>query len=352
MSSKVMNRRSFLKATAATVAAALVQACSTSTPAPAPTATSKPAAQPTAAAPAATATTKPAAPAATNTTAPAAAATATKPAAPAATTAATVAATKPAAAVTSFKEAPMLAELVKAGKLPPVEKRLPPAPQVIKPLKEVGQYGGTVRVAIGNVNQLFGDPQAVIGTELGLRIAPDFSTIVGGIFEAWEFNKDATVQTLHLRKGLLWSDGTPMTTADCLFDWEDCKLNKDLNPAGPPAAWRIGKDRTPMKMEALDDYTLKLTFAASAPLIILPEAFYSGCQYGGIFAPKKYGMQFHAKYAEAAKLDALVKEAKFERWQQLFGNQDDRRLDHPGLRRPPRSDRLCPHCRRPRPPHL
>src|SRR5947209_3266645 len=44
-----------------------------------------------------------------------------------------------------FKEAPQLAELVKQGKLPPVEQRLPQEPLVIKPLQTVGRYGGTWR---------------------------------------------------------------------------------------------------------------------------------------------------------------------------------------------------------------
>src|SRR6266567_2926001 len=44
-------------------------------------------------------------------------------------------------------EAPMLAELVKAGKLPPVEQRVPEEPLVIKPLREIGTYGGTWRRA-------------------------------------------------------------------------------------------------------------------------------------------------------------------------------------------------------------
>jgi peptide/nickel transport system substrate-binding protein len=221
-------------------------------------------------------------------------------------------------ATSQFKEAPMLAELVKAGKLPAIEKRLPPSPQVIKPIQEVGQYGGTMRIAIGNANALFGDGQAVIGTELILRIAPDFNSITGGIFEKWEFNKDATEQTLYLRKGLKWSSGEPMTTQDCLFDYVDCKQDKELSPAGPGAAWRAGKDRVPMEMTAVDDYTLKLKFAGPKPLIILDQAFYSGCQYNGLFAPKHYGKQFHAKYADAAALDKAVKDAKFEKWIQLF----------------------------------
>ena len=44
-----------------------------------------------------------------------------------------------------FAEAPALAELVKAGKLPPVDKRLPEEPLVIKPLQGIGRYGGTWR---------------------------------------------------------------------------------------------------------------------------------------------------------------------------------------------------------------
>src|SRR3989475_10377542 len=42
----------------------------------------------------------------------------------------------------SLKEAPQLAELVKAGKLPPVAERVGQDPVVIKPLREVGKYGG------------------------------------------------------------------------------------------------------------------------------------------------------------------------------------------------------------------
>ncbi|MBX2998488.1 MAG: ABC transporter substrate-binding protein [Caldilineaceae bacterium] len=225
----------------------------------------------------------------------------------------------PAAPPSQYREAPMLAERVAAGQLPPVDQRLPPNPQVITPVQEIGQYGGTLRIAIGNANALFGDGQAVIGTELVLRIAPDFNSITGGLFESWEFNDDATEQILHLRQGLKWSDGQPMTTQDCLFDYVDCKQNSELSPAGPGAAWRAGLDRVPMEMTAVDDYTLKLNFVAPKPLIILDQAFYSGAQYSGMYAPKHYGMQFHPQYADAAKLEQAVKDAGFETWIQLMG---------------------------------
>src|SRR5215510_7559157 len=53
--------------------------------------------------------------------------------------------TDPARYPKSFKEAPELAELVKAGKLPPVQERIGRDPLVVKPLREVGKYGGTWR---------------------------------------------------------------------------------------------------------------------------------------------------------------------------------------------------------------
>ena len=49
--------------------------------------------------------------------------------------------------ITRFSEAPVLAARVQSGELPPVEQRLPDDPLVIGPFEEIGQYGGTLRVA-------------------------------------------------------------------------------------------------------------------------------------------------------------------------------------------------------------
>src|SRR5437879_8770934 len=53
--------------------------------------------------------------------------------------------TDPAKFPKTFKEAPQLAELVKAGKLPAVQERIGQDPLVVKPLREIGKYGGTWR---------------------------------------------------------------------------------------------------------------------------------------------------------------------------------------------------------------
>lgn len=45
----------------------------------------------------------------------------------------------------TFTDNPMFAADVAAGKLPPVEERLPAEPLVVQPYNEIGKYGGTLR---------------------------------------------------------------------------------------------------------------------------------------------------------------------------------------------------------------
>ncbi len=220
-----------------------------------------------------------------------------------------------------YNESPMLAERVAAGELPPVAERLPPRPEVVVPLNELGQYGGQSVVSISRANYLFGDPQSVIGTELILRIDSDFSSITGGLAESWEFQEGGTVQILHLRPGMKWSDGSPFTAEDFIFAWEDLWNNSDFSPAGPPAAWHTGTGagRKPMSMEMLDPYTLKLTFAQPYPLIVLHQAFYPGAQ-GGLWQPFHYLQQFHPRHRDPTELQNLVEDAgpEISTWDQLL----------------------------------
>ena len=218
-----------------------------------------------------------------------------------------------------FGEAPMLAERVAAGELPPVEERLPPNPEVIVPRDAVGEYGGQSVVAIGNANHLFGDPQAVMGTELILRIDEDFSSIRGGLAESWEFSDGGKIQVLHLRQGLKWSNGDPFTADDFVFAWEDLWNNEEFAPGGPPGTWSTGSgaDRKHLTMEKVDEYTIRLTFDRPYPLIILHQTFYAGSQ-GGLWQPSNYAKQFHPKHADADDLAQMIEDAGFETWEQLL----------------------------------
>ena len=79
-----------------------------------------------------------------------------------------------------FKEAPMLAELVKAGKLPPVEKRLPDPEDlmVVKPVKEIGKYGGRWRRGFTgpadteNGNRIVSTDKILMWDYTGNKVAP------------------------------------------------------------------------------------------------------------------------------------------------------------------------------------
>ena len=68
-----------------------------------------------------------------------------------------------------YGEAPMLAEMVAAGELPPVEERLPVEPVVVPVVDSIGQYGGTwhTRFVVGRHGQHQDDclrsPRALAG---------------------------------------------------------------------------------------------------------------------------------------------------------------------------------------------
>lgn len=108
--------------------------------------------------------------------------------------------------ITKFNESPMLSALVKQGKLPPVEKRLPSDPVVIKPLEKVGKYGGTLRTSSIAAHSLLG-PHVILMGEGLLRTDSDYKTIVPNLAVNYSLSKDGKTLTLHLRRGIKWSDG-------------------------------------------------------------------------------------------------------------------------------------------------
>ena len=212
--SKSLTRRQFLVLSGSLTAAAALAAC-------APQAT--PTAAPPTAAPAAT---QPPAPTAVP---PTAAPAATKPPATAAPTA------PPAA---KYKESPLLADLVKAGKLPPVEQRLPANPLVVKPVDKVGKYGGTWRTALrGGQDDAW--TTRIIGYDYLVRWDREWTTVIPYVAESWTSTPDATEYTFKLRKGMKWSDGKPFTADDIVFWVTDILNNKDLT-AAVGGSWAAG----------------------------------------------------------------------------------------------------------------
>ncbi len=164
------------------------------------------------------------------------------------------AAEQPAAAAPSGEvamEAPILAEAVAAGTLPPLEERLPAVPFVVGPgvlLSEAnvpnwapGQYGGTMNSAHSVADW---SPDVFVMMNEPLLQAPDLSVqnIQGNVLESFEVSDDNTVFTFKMREGLKWSDGEPVTTEDVRFTWENIYGNDKLFPNGVPARFRTGYD--------------------------------------------------------------------------------------------------------------
>lgn len=191
------------------------------------------------------------------------------------------------------KEAPMLAKLVKEGKLPPLEQRLPEKPLVAKSdyagYEGLGVYGGTWR-------RFDTDPimytWKMIGAYVPLvRWKFDCTGLEPGLAESWEFNGDGTVLTMHLRKGVRWSDGHPFTSESFAFYYELCRSGKWQNRV-PPWSLVNGKEMT---LETPDAYTIVMKFAGPNWLVPLRLANgYWECELYNL--PVHYLKQFHPDY--------------------------------------------------------
>ena len=200
-----------------------------------------------------------------------------------------------------YQEAPMLAEMVEAGALPPVEERVSDEPLVREVLGEIGRYGGTLR--------RWG-PDAVDGwIQLtyyrGLGDAGGFGFIIpydlagylddglhfGGLdplyAKEYQFNDDFTELTVWHRRGIKWSDGHPLTADDIIWTMDEVGNDVNIHPNG---TWWSRSGGEPITVEKIDDYTVKYVSAIPNPDLTLnvsgPWAVY----------PRHYAEQFHPKF--------------------------------------------------------
>src|SRR6185503_7858450 len=227
----------------------------------------------------------------------------------------------------TFKEAPQLAELVKAGKLPAVAERIGQDPLVVKPLREIGKYGGTWRRGFTGAFDTSNGHRAAQNDKLlywdytGTKLVPN-------IARGWEVSPDGRVTTLQLRRGMKWSDGHPFTADDVVFWFEDVYQNKELVPTPLTVMTINGK---PIAIKKVDAATVQ--FVAPDPYYALPIVLASVWGIGhharfgrdalGGFAPAHYMKQFHPKYASKADIDKKVAEVNVNSWVTLFKNRNN-----------------------------
>ena len=211
--------------------------------------------------------------------------------------------------VGAYSEAPMLAEMVASGGLPPVEERLPANPVVVEPLHAIGEYGGQLAAPSTSPTCCGWDVSEMVMQKL-FTIDTDLQSIVPNIAESYEESDDLTQLTIHLREGHKWSDGHPFTTEDFRFWFEDVLWN-DAVSSGVPGEWRPGNEK-PL-LEIIDERTLRYTFAQPHPSMIVRMA--SNPRHRG-FRAAHYFKQFHIDYNPDA--NDLADEEGFDDWTKLL----------------------------------
>jgi peptide/nickel transport system substrate-binding protein len=229
-------------------------------------------------------------------------------------------------AAAEFRDSPALAEDIAAGRLPPVERRLPEVPLVVRPERadiEPGRHGGELRFLMARAQDtrmmvVYGYAR-LVRYNAAFELAPD-------ILESVESEGDK-VFTLKLRKGHRWSDGHPFTTEDFRYYWEDVANNKQLSPVGPPRD--LMPEGKPPKVEIVDDVTIRYSWPVPNPYF-LPKLAGASPLY--IFRPAHYLKKAHTRYAEKAKLEEAVRNANVRGWAQLHNRLDNQyRNDNPDL---------------------
>ncbi|MDO4471479.1 MAG: ABC transporter substrate-binding protein, partial [Bacillota bacterium] len=106
-----------------------------------------------------------------------------------------------------------------------------------------------------------------------LKVQPD-STYAGDLAESWEVSDDALTYTFHLREGIEFQDGSPLTAEDIVFTYKTVQENQGDNE-------NVDLSKI-ASIEQEGDYTVKFTLSepyspfldATAQLGIVPSESY------------------------------------------------------------------------------
>ena len=195
-------------------------------------------------------------------------------------------------ALPSYSEAPDLAKLVKDGKLPPVEDRLPKEPLVFATgamSDGIGEYGGVFRHVIGGRpegwNWLGGLHQGWGGINITMqeclvRQGPLWQVKsseqdgpLPNLAKSWEWSNDRKELTMHLIEGAKWSDGDPFDTEDIAFWWDD-----NVQDPSVPSRMDVNGMGEGTTLEVTGPYSFKFKFnEAQGPARINTLAYIQGC---------------------------------------------------------------------------
>lgn len=204
-----------------------------------------------------------------------------------------------------------LAREVNQFQLPRVEERIPTIPRICPPIEggRIGHSGGSISTLIGTNKDL--KLIGVYGYARLVTYTPDLQ-LVPDIARAIDVSDGGATYTIHLRPGHRWSNGSPFTTEDFRYWWEDVANNEELSPLGPPPDMLV--KGTKPQVDFIDDVTVRFRWPAPNPGF-LPHL--AGALPLQIFLPKQYLKQFHKRYAEPNRLSALVESNRARNWAAL-----------------------------------
>ncbi|GAB4577023.1 MAG: ABC transporter substrate-binding protein [Roseibium sp.] len=222
----------------------------------------------------------------------------------------------------AFNEAPILAERVGAGELPPVDERLPTKPTVVNAM-EVGQYGGKWQRAFKGPGDRWGPTKLMEERVLKYGMDADGNVILTPAYiESYSVNGDSSEFTFTLLDGLKWSDGHPVTTEDVSFWYNDIFLNETLTPSFETYLAPGGE---PLEIEIVDERTFKVKFKQPYVyfLNILAQDSTGGPSLDrpSFIAPAHYLKQFNNHHATAEELAKAAADYQVEDWTKLWGSK-------------------------------
>ncbi|WP_119070859.1 ABC transporter substrate-binding protein [Aggregatilinea lenta] len=150
------------------------------------------------------------------------------------------------------------------------------------------QSGGTLRAAFQNewvsldphTTSSYSSYQILNNVLDGLTFFDDDLNLVPWLAESWEQSEDGLTWTLHLRQGVMFSNGREMTADDVKWSWD-----RLIDPAtGSGNAARVGPPET--VIEVVDPYTVSVTHPE--PFGIFPQSI-GFDKASGIMAPESVG---------------------------------------------------------------
>ncbi len=206
---------------------------------------------------------------------------------------------------------------IDGGNLPPISERVPTDPLIVNledQGREFGTQGGTLRTMVTrskDIRQMVVYGYArLVGFDKNYEIVPD-------LLASFE-NEGNKKFTLRLREGHKWSDGSPFTSEDFRYWWEDVANNELLSPSGPPDFLIV--EGKPPTVSFPDEATVIFEWADPNPNFLQSLA---QARPPFIYRPSAFLKKYHEKFADAEELAFEVEDARVKSWAALHNKLDN-----------------------------